>query len=246
MTLRTITGTALLLTTAILAACGGPQGGKTPSRLENTAKTDPTAPSFNARTDAPPQVLRTVRYFCGPEPVDVTYNGDALSLTAPRPDAMAPLTLHRQPSEDGKRYVTNEGSTPEAMVWSKGVRARITRDGVSLSPCREEARTAIWQARGQEPGWALTVSTDKLTLIRDHGADPLTLPKPPVERADGAWHYETASDGIRLTATITPESCTDPMDGTHHDHRVTVTLNENGANSALTGCGGVTTPLNEP
>jgi heat shock protein HslJ len=89
-------------------------------------------------------------------------------------------------------------------------------------------------ARGQEPGWMITIDTGGIFLNADFGALKLRMPKTePQITADGIL-YRTASDGRRLSVSIEPRICADTATGMPHPYRVRYDLD----GEIRSGCGG--------
>jgi heat shock protein HslJ len=87
-------------------------------------------------------------------------------------------------------------------------------------------------ARGNEPGWSLTIRDADIELVTDYGAARSSFPKPAPEISAGATRYVVAD--ADLTITLLERPCADTMSGMFHPLTVTVERPE----GVLSGCGG--------
>ena len=99
-------------------------------------------------------------------------------------------------------------------------------------PLPAASQSGAYTARGQEPGWSLTITDQTVALSTaagerfeaanpNHGYAPSTL-------------YDLMLNGKPVRIAIEPQICRDTMSGMPHPDRVTIT----GMNGALLGCGG--------
>jgi heat shock protein HslJ len=101
------------------------------------------------------------------------------------------------------------------------------------APAKAEEEKPVLQANGDEPGWGLSVTKDKVSFLGDYGELRFDAP---VEPADPAKpdHYVARKDGQTLVAKATKEICRSSMTGMPFPMTVSVTL---GAKT-YSGCGG--------
>ena len=89
-------------------------------------------------------------------------------------------------------------------------------------------------ARGQEPGWMITMDTGTISLTADFGALQLRFPRTaPQVSADGI-RYLTEAEDRRLSVWIEPRICADIATGMPHPYQVRYELDGKGH----PGCGG--------
>ena len=134
-------------------------------------------------------------------------------------------------SGSGARY--SDSKTPETILWTKGNWASVTLRGQDLPECQPALPAAIFPltARGNEPGWVLTVTDTGFVYDGDMGARRIEGPLPaPIPTLGGADFV--VSDDFRFA--IDQSLCRDTMSGMVFP--VSVTVNE--AGRVLTGCGG--------
>lgn len=165
--------------------------------------------------------------LCGERRFRVGFAGDKALLDTGR----EVIELQATPSASGARFQSGDGL---AGVWTKGDRATVRVDGKDFPECRVMPPKAgpQWTARGNEPGWNLTMRGRRLTLVTDYGAKTLNaaLDDPVIE--DGAFVY--ASKDSLVHVRVVEEVCHDTMTGMPYPQSVTVEMGE----GRLAGCGG--------
>jgi heat shock protein HslJ len=168
-------------------------------------------------------------YRCGGTPVIFEAQG-ALARMAVGGEL---FELKPAVSASGARYRAVDGS--ETGFWSKGDRALVTVRGRQLPECLAVREPALpFTARGQEPGWMITIDAGAIFLNADFGALQLHFPRSaPAVSADGI-RYRTEADGRRLSVWIQPRICADVATGMPHPYQVSYELDGKGHS----GCGG--------
>jgi heat shock protein HslJ/membrane-bound inhibitor of C-type lysozyme len=186
---------------------------------------DRTGPDKSAQPVIPDKIF----FLCGTTPV--IFN--APEGRARMDVASESFDLKPAVSASGARYRAVDGS--ETGFWSKGERALVTVRGRELPECRALREPDLpFTARGQEPGWMITIDVDAIFLNADFGALQLRMPKTePLTTAEG-FLYRTAAEGRHLAVTIRPEICADVATGMPHPYRVRYELD----GKAHAGCGG--------
>jgi heat shock protein HslJ/membrane-bound inhibitor of C-type lysozyme len=136
-------------------------------------------------------------------------------------------------SASGARYRAIDGT--ETGFWSKGDRALVTVRGETLPECLAVREPDLpFTARGQEPGWMITIDPGVILLKADYGALQLRFPRTaPQVSADGI-RYRTEAEGRRLSVWIEPRICVDSATGMPHPYQVRYELDGKGH----PGCGG--------
>jgi heat shock protein HslJ/membrane-bound inhibitor of C-type lysozyme len=136
-------------------------------------------------------------------------------------------------SASGARYRAVDGT--ETGFWSKGERALATVRGKELPECLAVREPELpFTARGQEPGWMITINADAIFLNADFGALQLRMPKTEPEIIAEGFLYRTEAEGRRLSVWIEPRSCADIATGMPHPYQVRYELDGKGH----PGCGG--------
>ncbi len=89
-------------------------------------------------------------------------------------------------------------------------------------------------ARGQEPGWMITIDASTIFLNSEYGALRLSMPRTEPRAIAKGILYSTEEGGRRLEVFIRPEICADVATGMPHPYQVRFELDGQGH----AGCGG--------
>ena len=92
----------------------------------------------------------------------------------------------------------------------------------------------IYTARGQEPGWALTIANGQIDYQGNYGEKRITLPRPDPRTTFNGHRYETQ----RLIVDVTHGRCNDAMSGHGYADQVMVIAD----GETYRGCGGQRRP----
>lgn len=177
----------------------------------------------------PEQIVSGRPYYCGDTPVVFNTQGPHEHIIV----AGTAFNLKPVVSASGARYESLDGT--DTGIWSKGDRARVTVRGVDLPKCRAVAAPELpFTARGQEPGWMITIDDDTILLNADYGTLQQRFPRPESQVSAHGAVYRTTAAGRRLTVFIQPRICADVATGMPHPYRVRYDLDGAGH----TGCGG--------
>ena len=88
----------------------------------------------------------------------------------------------------------------------------------------------VYTARGQEPGWALTIAKGRIDYIGNYGEKRINVARPDPRTTFNGHRYETA----RLIVAVTHGRCNDVMSGHGYADQVMVIAD----GEAYRGCGG--------
>jgi heat shock protein HslJ len=136
-------------------------------------------------------------------------------------------------SASGARYRAVDGT--ETGFWSKGERALVTVRGKELPECLAVREPALlFTARGQEPGWMITIDAGTIFLNADYGALQLRFPRSTPQVSADSIRYRTEAEGRLLSVWIEPRICADSATGMPHPYQVRYELDGKGHR----GCGG--------
>ena len=91
-----------------------------------------------------------------------------------------------------------------------------------------------YSARGQEPGWALTIAGGRIDYIGNYGEKRINVPRPQPRTTFNGHRYETP----RLIVDITHGRCNDVMSGHGYADQVMVIAE----GETFRGCGGQRRP----
>jgi heat shock protein HslJ len=103
---------------------------------------------------------------------------------------------------------------------------------IALAPLPAASQTAAYTARGQEPGWSLTI-TDQTIALSTATGERFEAANPNRGYAPSA-RYDVVLNGKPVRIAIERQICRDTMSGMPHPDRVTIS----GWNGVLNGCGG--------
>jgi heat shock protein HslJ len=160
---------------------------------------------------------------CGDRLVDVGFAGDAARLRV----GSQVFELPAETSASGAKFGDGAGTG----FWSKGNRAVVTLDGVDLPECVPViAPTLPLVARGNEPGWVVTLAHEGVIFSGQDGTKR-EVALPAATDVDGSTVFDS---GEGLVIRVTDALCRDTMTGMPHPYGVDLTLD----GAALSGCGG--------
>ncbi|HEX8257177.1 MAG TPA: META domain-containing protein, partial [Allosphingosinicella sp.] len=94
----------------------------------------------------------------------------------------------------------------------------------------EGPATETYRARGQEPGWALTIAEGMIDYRGNYGEKRIAVPRPDPRTTFNGHRYETP----RLTVDVTHGRCNDAMSGHGYADQVVVIAD----GETYRGCGG--------
>jgi len=211
---------AVLLSAPLLWACSGP-GATPPATAEDRA---PEIEHEVEREIPEEAETQTVIFICRGTRVEVAEQGAGLRMTA----GGASYDLEQVPSASGVKYQAD--NDPGSLFWTKGRETLIEIDGKRLADCTRPVPDL--RAQGNEPGWSLTISGDRLGLVTDYGANRQTLALLPPIREAARTVYRTSDNSTQVT--VSDDICRDSMSGMTYPKTVTVTSDS----GALNGCGG--------
>jgi len=175
-------------------------------------------------------------FQCGDMYVEPEFVQDRLHLTLDG-------TTHRLehvPSASGAKYVT--GSDDNRIVfWNKGDNARLELLGEVYPECRKRKSVTNpveevlpFKARGNEPGWFLTITEDSMELVSNYGMDKISVPRPVPTVTGSGYRYTASTEGHTIVVTIEDHVCRDTMSGMPYPKGVLVRID----GQELAGCGG--------
>jgi uncharacterized membrane protein len=164
---------------------------------------------------------------CGDRLVDVGFAGEAARL---RVGAQV-IELQPEASASGAKFGDGAGNG----FWSKGNRATVTLGGSDLPECVPViSPTLPLVARGNEPGWVLTLAHEGVVYSGQDGTK-WEIALPAAAEDDGSTLFDSG-DGtlIRVTESL----CRDNMTGMPYPYAVTLSHQADGTAPDLSGCGG--------
>jgi uncharacterized membrane protein len=167
------------------------------------------------------------RMRCGEQVVELGFIGQGARLKIGR----RAIDLVPVPAASGARFGTQDD--PGTWAWSRGNRALVSLDGDQLPECQPEIAAPLFPliARGQEPGWTLSIEEGRFRYLGDYGATEIEGPLTPPEATPAGLRFALAPD---LTATVSDKICRDAATGMPYP--ASVTLVHEGP--PLAGCAG--------
>jgi len=147
---------------------------------------------------------------------------------------VAPAVSRVGPAEERKR-TTNAvafmgrlsifAALAPALAASACAYPVLTEPGNPTDPALEH-----YTARGQEPGWLLTIHEGRMDYVGNYGEVRITVPRPDPRPSFNGRRYETQ----RLIVDVTYSRCNDAMSGHGYEHQVMVIAD----GRTFRGCGG--------
>lgn len=117
-----------------------------------------------------------------------------------------------------------------AFAFAAGCTTPGTLPETSTPPLATEQ----YFARGQEPGWILTIRDGRIDYVGNYGDKRISVARPDPRPSFNGMRYATE----RLVVDVTYVRCNDAMNGQGYAHQVSVTAD----GQAYSGCGGERRP----
>lgn len=180
----------------------------------------------------------SAEYICSHLLVKADFFGNYLTLTIEDKS----YQLNQTQSASGSKY---ENKATKTLFWQKGDSAVLEFNGQRFSNCRKvtiqrpdavsKRLTLPFTARGNEPGWLLTLTKDQFELISDHGHLTAIAPMPggSIIEAGKPIQLETERLGP-LSFLAEAKLCHDSMSGMPYPYAVSIKTEQQDYN----GCGG--------
>jgi uncharacterized membrane protein/uncharacterized lipoprotein YbaY len=208
-----------------------------PLRVTQALSIEPTDENVNLgqlRVHPADQIAFGTPYQCGDRSIVFGSLGQNDWLLAG--DEVFALTL--QTSASGARYVAADETGTE--FWSKGEEATVTVRGETLPSCARVTEPGLpFVARGQEPGWSLSIDSEAIDLRAYYGEERLNFPRVEPAISAAGLRYETQTEDHRLVVLVDRQACSDTMADLVYPYRVRYTLD----GDVQLGCGGDPTAM---
>lgn len=195
------------------------------------------ANSSKANSETALQQKVSAEFICSHLLVKTDLLGDDLSLTIEGKS----YQLNQTPSASGSKF---ENKATNTLFWQKGDSATLEFNGQRFSNCQKvniqrpdtasKKLTLPFTARGNEPGWLLTVNKDQFELIADYGQTTISaaFSNQPLLRTGQT--LELQSEQGNLTLLAENKLCHDSMSGVPYPYTVSIQTDA----ETLIGCGG--------
>lgn len=201
------------------------------------AKPDSSAKPQSEPTKAAASDKVSAEFICAHLLVKTDLIGSNLTLTIE--DKSYQLT--QVSTGSGSKY-QNQANT--MSFWQKNDSASLEFNGQHFSNCQkvqiqrpESSSKQLklpFTARGNEPGWLMTVNKEQLELITHYGEHAVTASLTAATRIEPGQLIDFATEDGKLTLHIEAKICRDSMSGTPFPYTVTIKTQQ----ETLTGCGG--------
>ena len=167
-------------------------------------------------------------FRCGDAEVEIGFIGDIARMRI----GGSTYDLAPEIAASGAKFTSAEDQG--TFFWSRGEVATVSIGGEALPECLLGLPAAIppFRARGNEPGWMVTIADGRIAFSLAYGARSVGAPLPAAELVDGATVYRLADEN--LTLSIEDRLCQDTMTGMPYPASVTLET----ADGPLSGCGG--------
>src|SRR3990167_1616541 len=178
-------------------------------------------------------------YACGDKTAEIGMLGDETAMRVDGKDYL----LSPVETASGAKYAV-AGAQPETAFWSKVEKGLLTIDGQAFPECvqtggvgTEAAAEPVsvpekWVARGQEPGWVLTIEGGQAEFSYAYGQKTHSATLPAPTAIEGGFEYREGDGGMTVKSAL--KTCADVMSGLPYPETVTVALGE----EVFEGCGG--------
>ncbi|MEQ9260604.1 MAG: META domain-containing protein [Roseovarius sp.] len=141
---------------------------------------------------------------------------------------------------DGRDYALSEAKAASGAryvgdgveFWSKGDEASVTLDGAELPLCKVAGEVERYTARGNEPGWHVTIGEEEIELVADYGEITHRAPRPEVQVMPGAYVFDIPA--AEAVLKLEERLCHDSATGMPYPHAALLEMGER----VLVGCGG--------
>lgn len=155
------------------------------------------------------------------------------------------LDVEREKLQPGRRYTLRGTiSGPDGqLLWTTDTAYPIDRNQavndvgtlllVSAQDNGSGGLDLPFKARGNEPGWALTIGDDRMDLEWMYGDHQASTPRPEPETIDNGLRYRATTEDHELTVTVRDDIC-HSASGMPHPRTVNVRID----GTDLRGCGG--------
>ncbi len=114
--------------------------------------------------------------------------------------------------------------------WTRLMLVAALAACATVPPPASDPAQETYTARGQEPGWALTIANGRIDYTGNYGEKRIVVPRPDPRTTFNGHRYETP----RLIVDVTHGRCNDVMSGHGYADQVMVIAD----GETYRGCGG--------
>lgn len=123
----------------------------------------------------------------------------------------------------------------KTFFHGKGKEALVEIEGRRLPTCRQAEPPALpFRARGQEPGWNVSLVEGQAEIVLDYGQQRVSLPLFAASSAGRVTRFRAADSTHRMAMDVARRKCNDSMSGMPYPYVVALEFDDR----VLSGCGG--------
>jgi heat shock protein HslJ len=175
------------------------------------------------------QVAFGTHYLCGPVDLLLGAEGERARMVV---NGQVFDMVHA-PAASGVLYRALGQET--TFFHGKGKEALVEIEGRRLPTCHQaEPPEQPFRARGQEPGWSVTLADGRAELVLDYGEQRVSLPLFATSSEGRVTRFRAADGSHRMAMDVAQRQCNDSMSGMPYPYIVALEFDDR----VLTGCGG--------
>jgi heat shock protein HslJ/uncharacterized lipoprotein YbaY len=175
------------------------------------------------------EVAFGTHYLCGP--VDLLFGAEGESARMVVNGQV--FDMVHAPAASGVLYRALGQET--TFFHGKGKEALVEIEGRRLPACHQsEPPTPPFRARGQEPGWNVTLADGRAELVLDYGQQRVSLPLFATSSEGRVTRFRAADGTHRMAMDVARRQCNDSMSGMPYPYVVALEFDDR----VLSGCGG--------
>jgi heat shock protein HslJ/uncharacterized lipoprotein YbaY len=175
------------------------------------------------------QVAFGTHYLCGP--VDLLFGAEGEHARMVVNGQV--FDMVHAPAASGALYRALGQET--TFFHGKGKEALVEIEGRRLPTCHQaEPPEQPFRARGQEPGWSVTLADGRAELVLDYGEQRVSLPLFATSSEGRVTRFRAADGSHRMAMDVAQRQCNDSMSGMPYPYIVALEFDDR----VLTGCGG--------
>jgi heat shock protein HslJ/uncharacterized lipoprotein YbaY len=175
------------------------------------------------------QVAFGTHYLCGP--VDLLFGAEGEHARMVVNGQV--FDMVHAPAASGALYRALGQET--TFFHGKGKEALVEIEGRRLPTCHQaEPPEQPFRARGQEPGWSVTLADGRAELVLDYGEQRVSLPLFATSSEGRVTRFRAGDGTHRMAMDVARRQCNDSMSGMPYPYVVALEFDDR----VLTGCGG--------
>lgn len=175
------------------------------------------------------EVAFGTHFLCGPEDLLFGAAGESARMVVNG----QVFDMVQAPAASGALYRARGQET--TFFHGKGKEALVEIEGRRLPTCHQsEPPAEPFRARGQEPGWNVTLAEGRAEVVLDYGQQRVSLPLFASSSEGRVTRFRAADGTHRMAMDVARRKCNDSMSGMPFPYVVALEFDDR----VLTGCGG--------